>query len=149
MYLKAASQEGTANIASSPPLRPSSGRLSQSRGQWKCTALCHERPLRVRATVISRVSRILFPKPQGRFTRSRFNDGLLSPSPSSTTTTSSSSESDRLKLHDPSGIASFSNMRQQSILHTYIYVRQNLYKLRRNMYKKFTLTITDNYIFRM
>lgn len=125
MYLKAASQEGTANIASSPPLRPSSGRLSQSRGQRKCTALCHERPLRVRATVVFRVSRILFLKPQDRFTRSRFNDGLLSPSVSSTTNEFSRVRATSIKIARSIRVtfAYFELKQQRNEMHfTYIYI---------------------------
>lgn len=68
VYLKAASQEGTANIAGSLPV--AFGGLSQSRGQRKCTALCRERPTRESF----HSSRILFS--QGRFARSHFNDDL-------------------------------------------------------------------------
>lgn len=58
MYLKAASQEGT-NIASSPPLRLSYGRLSQSRGRRKCTALSRKADAR-QSFLASRV--FCFPK---------------------------------------------------------------------------------------
>lgn len=73
VYLKAASQEGTANIAGSLLLRPvgflshednENARLSVTKG-------------RRASHFISRVSRILFS--QGRFARSHFNDDLPSP----------------------------------------------------------------------